>query len=43
MLHKLVKFHYKTVFTSQIIQWNVLHVSCLGILDDIMTFEYVKI
>ena len=31
MLHKLVKFHYQTVFTSQVIQQNVFRVSYLGI------------
>ena len=31
MLHKLAKFHYQTVFTSQVIQQNVFRVSCLGI------------
>ena len=31
ILHKLAKFHCQTVFTSQLIQQNVFHVSCLGI------------
>ena len=31
MLLKLAKFHYQTVFTSQVIQWDVFRVSCLGI------------
>ena len=32
MLHKVAKFHYQTVFISKVIQENVFHVSCLGIL-----------
>ena len=31
MLHKLAKFHYQTVITSQVILWNLFGVSCLGI------------
>ena len=31
ILHKLAKFYYQTVFTFQVIQENVFHVSCLGI------------
>ena len=31
MLQKLVKRHHQIVFTSQVIQQNVFHVSCLGI------------
>ena len=31
MLLKLAKFHYQTVFTSQVIQENVFCVSFLGI------------
>ena len=31
MLHKLVKCHHQIVFTSQVIQQNLFHVSCLGI------------
>ena len=31
ILEKLAKFHYQTVFASQVIQWNVFRVSCLGI------------
>ena len=31
ILHKLAKFHYQTVFTSQVIQLYVFCVSCLGI------------
>ena len=44
MLHKLAKFHYQIVFTSQVIQWNVFPVSCLGIWwrHDIWTSENLK-
>ena len=31
ILHKLAKFHCQTVLTSEVIQLNVLLVSCLGI------------
>ena len=31
ILHKLAKFHYQTVFTSQVIPEYVFRVSCLGI------------
>ena len=31
MLHKLAKFYHLTIFTSEVIQQNVLRVSCLGI------------
>ena len=31
ILHKLAKFYYQTVFTLQVIQVNVFHVSGLGI------------
>ena len=31
MLHKLAKFHYQTVFSSQVIHQNMFRVSCLGI------------
>ena len=30
------------MFTSQVIQWSVFLVSCLGIFDDAMKFEYLK-
>ena len=43
MLLKLAKFNYQTVFISQVIQQNMFCVSCLGIFDDVMTFEYLKI
>ena len=44
MLHKLVKFHYQTVFTSQVIQQNVFRVSYLDISwrHDIWIFENLK-
>ena len=49
MLHKLAKFDYQTVFTSQVIQWNVFCVSCLGIwwlhdfwISENLTFDYLK-
>ena len=49
MLHKLVNFHYQIVFTSQVIQWNVFLVSCLGIwwrhdiwISEKSTFDYLK-
>ena len=32
MWHKLVKFHWQIVFTSQVIQWDVFLVLCLGTL-----------
>ena len=41
ILHKLTKFNYQTVFTSQFIQQKVLRVSC-ETFDDVMTFEYFK-
>ena len=31
ILHKLAKFNYQTVLTSQVIQQYVFRVSCLGI------------
>ena len=31
MLHNLAKFHFQAVFASQVIQWNMFRVSCLGI------------
>ena len=42
MLPKLAKFHYQTMFTFQVIQQYVFHVSCLTF-DDVMTFEYLKV
>ena len=49
MLHKLVNFHYQIVFASQVIQWNVFLVSCLGIwwrhdiwISEKSTFDYLK-
>ena len=44
MLHKLAKFHHQTIFTSQVIQQNVLHVSSLAIWwrHDIWIFEVLK-
>ena len=31
ILHKLAKFHYQTMFTSQVMQYNVFRVSWLNI------------
>ena len=31
MWHKLAKFHWQAVFTSQVIHWNIFLVLCLGI------------
>ena len=41
MLHKLGKFHDHTVFTSQVIPYNMFRVSCLCF-DDAMTFKYLE-
>ena len=41
ILHKLVKFHCQTVFTSQVIQQNVL-VFHAWAFDDVITCEYLK-
>ena len=49
ILHKLTKFHYQTVFTFQVIQQNVFHVSCLGVwwrhdiwISEKKNFDYLK-
>ena len=49
MLHKLAKFHHHPVFASQVIQYNVFRVSCLGIwwhhdiwLSENLEFDYLK-
>ena len=44
ILHKLAKFHYQTVFTSQVIHQYLLRVSCLCIWwpHDIWILEKIK-
>ena len=49
MLHKLAKFHHLHMFTSQVIQYNVVRVWCLGIwwwhniwISEKVKFDYLK-
>ena len=49
MSHKLAKFHFQAVFASQVIQWNLFRVSCLGIwwrhdtwISENLKFDYLK-
>ena len=49
MLYKLAKFHYQTVFSSQVIQLNVFCVSYLGIwwrhdiwISEKLKFDFIK-
>ena len=50
ILHKLAKFHYQTMFTTNVIQINVFCVSCLRIwwrhdiwISEKLSIEYLKI
>ena len=49
MLHKLAKFYHQAVFASQVIQWKVFRVLCLGIwwchdiwMSENLKFDYLK-
>ena len=43
-LHNLTKYRYQTVFPSQVIQWNLFNVPCLGVWwrHNIWIFENLK-